>query len=263
MPSRSSGRGLAGASPQVPGAPRLLLAHRPVLLWFAGWDCSLNLSALGSGPDALPRGLGHSVPAPPRCQLAGVPGAALADRLPGPRAAPPTRHPGSARARASPPPIWGPGWARGSHTPLDTGLEAWLPPLRHHPPCRHRLVGLARPLPCWPHQGPQRPPRPGCPGWEARHGDCRHACGGCVPRAVERWAEGLHQGSPGPPSLSRGTGVPNTKRHCRVTPAALSVCASQAPTPQSQAPKDHSTRWAAQNLGGEGLRVSLLPPAHS
>lgn len=260
MPSRSSGRGLAGASPQVPGAPRLLLAHRPVLLRFAGWDCSLNLSALGSGPDALPRGLGHSVPAPPRCQLAGVPGAALADRLPGPRAAPPTRHPGSARARASPPPIWGPGWARGSHAPLDTGLEAWLPPSAATRPAATASLGW--PILC--PAGHTRVPR-GLPDLAAQGGrpGTETAVMPAVDVCPERRAEGLHQGSPGPPSLSRGTGVPNTKRHCRVTPAAPSVCASQAPAPQSQAPKDHSTRWAAQNPGGEGLRVPLLPPAHS
>lgn len=80
----------------------------------------LNLSALGSCPDTLPRGLGHSVPVPPAAARPAPRAApALADRPPGREVVPGRGHstPGSGP--------WG-----GLRQPRPfghCGLEAWLP----------------------------------------------------------------------------------------------------------------------------------------
>ena len=200
----------------MPSAPGLLLARLPVLLWFTGRDRGLNLGALGSGPDALPRELGHSVLAPPPCQLAGL----LGQLRPADRLLPEQHHPPDSQAVPGPGPApshLGPGWAQGGHTPLDTSLEAWLPPC---------LLGPAHPWPCWPHRGPRRPRRPGCPGWEAGHKACRRACGGRVPSAGgEGLASGLHRFQ----SLPGGIGGPNARRDTsRVTQSGPLFCASRA-----------------------------------
>ena len=196
----------------------------PALVRGTGLEPGPNLSALGSGPDVLPRGLGRSVPTPPRCQLAGVPGAALADRPLGPRAAPPTRHRGSARPRAAPshlgpwvglrqPRLFGT-WFGGLASPHPS--PPWASPI----PCPAGHTGVPRGLP-----GLASPGRG--PGLKAVGG------GG------QAWAQGLVPGSSSPESLPWETGSPNADKDAgRVTQPAPLGCASQAAASESQAPKD-------------------------
>lgn len=158
----------AGAGAPVPGAWCTLAPARwplcPTLVCGLGLEPGLNLSALGSGPDTLPRGLGHLVPVPPAAGLPGVPRAAPTpkSRPPNPMAAPPTRHP-ALPGQGYPTPgcraLGGPEAA----TPLGhCGLQAWLP----QPPQASPAGSRSHPGPCWPRRGAQRPPWSGCPGWE-------------------------------------------------------------------------------------------------
>lgn len=67
-----------GQGRQPPGARCVLAATHlplsPTLVCGSGLEPGLNLSALGSGPDTLPKGLGHLVPVPPAAGSPGLPG---------------------------------------------------------------------------------------------------------------------------------------------------------------------------------------------
>lgn len=244
MPSRGSGRGTVG---ERPGARHALapasLPLCPALVLRLGLEPGLNLSALGSGPDTLPRGLGHLVPVPP---AAGSP-RLLGSNSSGRRTT--WSHGGAAHQTRALPGlghpthwIWGLGWARGSHAPLDTGLEAWLPPAPPGQPSRLPAPSLA----LLSHHGPQRLPGPGCPGWES-HRDCRPVQGDVCREQRQR---GSHQGSSSFQSSPGGPGAQMLIRTpARVTRPAPLFCARPAPTSQSQAPKDCRTRQAAEGPG--------------
>lgn len=72
--------------------------------------------------------------------------------------------PGPARAGATPPPDAGPWVGLRQPRPSDTVVCG---PGFPQPPWASPTGSRPHPLPCWPHQGPLRPPERGCPGWES------------------------------------------------------------------------------------------------
>lgn len=182
------GPGVTGALSRVrqrggrpPGAPgRCSLAASAALVHEL--EPGLSLSALGSCPDALPRGLGRSVPMPPAAGSPGSRGSTRSGRQ--------TTGPGGG-ARPGPlhPRIWALGGPEAA-TPLWTLWFGGLASLSPVGPARH---AASPSLPCWPHWGPQRPPGPRCPGETASHGDGHHVHCGQVPRVVtEEPPQGSH-----------------------------------------------------------------------
>lgn len=146
MLSQGSGRGVGVEPPGARCTPAVAcLPLCPALVLGLGLEPGLNLSALGSGPDTLPRGLGHSVPVPP---AAGSPRLLGQHRLwPTDHLVPHWRHPpgmGAARAWVTPPTGSGPWVGPRQPRPFGhCGLEAWLPPPPPGQPSRLPVPSLA------------------------------------------------------------------------------------------------------------------------
>lgn len=162
---------------QPPGARRTLAAaHSPLcpsLVPKLQLEPGLNLNALGSCPDTLPKGLGHSVPVPPAAARPGSEGSTHSGRRTT-RSRGSTAHqtPSPARAGGHPTPRSGPWVGPRQPRPFGhCGLEAWLPPAPSGQPGRlpAPILALLATLGS-PEASRARLPRLGKPGTEIAGG---------------------------------------------------------------------------------------------